>query len=280
MSSRFLGRGRRTTSGRRDFDYPVRPVPRYGYGKPAHARLERLIAAGSEDYRIRLESFLDFRHDLLQIPLDPADPETPSWHNGWFQGLDAVALYALLAQTKPSRYVEIGSGFSTKFARRAIRDQQLPTRIISIDPSPRSAVDALCDEVIRTPIEDAHLDATLGRLTAGDVLFLDGSHRCFQNSDVSVVFLEVLPELEPGVLVHFHDIFLPWDYPPQMADRYYSEQYLLATALLSDRSLEVLLPNFFVSIRPDLHRVLSPLWDAFTWSATPTNGLSFWIRRG
>jgi predicted O-methyltransferase YrrM len=280
MSSRFLGRGRRTTSGRRDFDYPVRPVPRYGYGKPAHARLERLIAAGSEDYRIRLESFLDFRHDLLQIPLDPADPETPSWHNGWFQGLDAVALYALLAQTKPSRYVEIGSGFSTKFARRAIRDQQLPTRIISIDPSPRSAVDALCDEVIRTPIEDAHLDATLGRLTAGDVLFLDGSHRCFQNSDVSVVFLEVLPELEPGVLVHFHDIFLPWDYPPQMADRYYSEQYLLATALLSDRSLEVVLPNFFVSIRPDLHRVLSPLWDAFTWSATPTNGLSFWMRRG
>jgi hypothetical protein len=100
------------------------------------------------------------------------------------------------------------------------------------------------------------------------------------NSDATVSFLDVLPRLAPGVLVEFHDICLPWDYPIQFKDFYYSEQYLLAAYLLAEGdTIEIVLPNFFVSTEPELHHVLDPLWDRFTWSATPTNGLSFWIRK-
>jgi len=258
-------------------DYPVRPDPRYGYGRPPHPALQRMIEGGTAGYEARLRSFLAYADDLGRIALDSADPGQPSWHNGWFQGLDAIALYCMLAEAKPTRYVEIGSGNSTKFARRAVEDHDLATRIRSIDPAPRSEVDALCDEVIRQPFEEVD-PGHLSDLEAGDIVFFDDSHRCFTNSDVTVAFLELLPSLPPGVLVEFHDIFLPWDYPPQMSDRYYSEQYLLATALLFGERLEVVLPNFYVSINPSLYHLLDPIWDRFVWSATPTNGLSFWLR--
>jgi len=258
-------------------DYPVRPAPRYGYGRPPHPGLHQLIDAGRNGYEQVLRSFLGYADGLGRIELDSADLHQPSWHNGWFQGLDAIALYCLLGETRPARYVEIGSGHSTRFARRAISDLGLPTRIRSIDPQPRAEIDGLCDELIRRPLEEVGPDA-ISDVAAGDIVFFDNSHRCFTNSDVTVAFLELLPDLPPGVLVQFHDIFLPWDYPPQMSDRYYSEQYLLATALLSGARLEVILPNFYVSISPELYHVLDPIWDRFVWSATPTNGLSFWVR--
>ena len=67
------------------------------------------------------------------------------------------------------------------------------------------------------------------------------------NSDVTVFFLEIVPRLRSGVLLHVHDIFLRWDYPPDCNDRYYSEQYVLAAALLAGKPLlEVVLPNFFL----------------------------------
>ena len=83
----------------------------------------------------------------------------------------------------------------------------------------------------------------------------------FTNSDVAVIFLEVLPRLQPGVLVHLHDIFLPYDYPPEWRDRYYSEQYVLAAMLLGQTSrFNVALPNAFIGRDPELRAVLAPLW--------------------
>ncbi len=129
---------------------------------------------------------------------------------------------------RPKRFVEVGSGDSTRSAsrRRSIRDHSLPTLITSIDPTPRAEIDKLCDFVIRKPLEEVELDV-FDELGPGDFLFIDGSHRSFSNSDVTVAFLDVLPRLRAGVVVHFHDIFWPYDYPPEWADRYYSEQYLL-----------------------------------------------------
>jgi hypothetical protein len=110
----------------------------------------------------------------------------------WFIELDAVALYGFIATRKPRRYVEIGSGTSTKFARRAVTDHSPRTEIISIDPDPRSEIDALCDDVMRMPLEDVPADFFAG-LCADDILFFDGSHRAFQNSDVTVFFCGRLP---------------------------------------------------------------------------------------
>jgi hypothetical protein len=143
-------------------------------------------------------------------------------------------LYSLLAQHNPRHYVEVGSGNSTKFARRAIRDHGLQTRITSIDPFPRAEIDSICDRVIREPVEHVALD-TFDMLQPGDILFIDSSHRTFMNSDVTALSLDVLPRLPAGVIVEVHDITLPGDYPPQWTGRYYSEQYLLAAYLLGPR---------------------------------------------
>jgi hypothetical protein len=196
-----------------------------------------------------------------------------------FQGLDAVALYCFMAQWRPRRYIEVGSGNSTKFVHQAIVDHDLATEVTSIDPNPRAEIDHLCSHVVRSRLEDIDL-AIFDELEAGDVCFIDGSHRCFTNSDTTVALIDVLPRLVPGVNVHIHDIFLPWDYPPQMNDWYYSEQYVVAAYLLGGQMFEVVLPNFFICLEPSLHELLAPFWRTFTWAAMPTNGTSMWLRKG
>ena len=199
------------------------------------------------------------------------------------------ALYCMLFEFRPKRFVEVGSGDSTRFARRAIRDHSLPTLITSIDPTPRAEIDKLCDFVIRKPLEEVELDV-FDELGPGDFLFIDGSHRSFSNSDVTVAFLDVLPRLRAGVVVHFHDIFWPYDYPPEWADRYYSEQYLLGCYLLGDRGSEVkvLLPNAFVAQDGELAGICKPLleiagirWPGDSMSAPyGIAGASFWFQLG
>ncbi len=260
-------------------DYPVDSTPRYGYGRPPHRRLYQRLERGRADYAALLEQFLTLTEHLCAIPRDETGRiERPCWRNGWLAGLDVVALYSLLALTNPKRYLEIGSGTSTRFARQAIREHALGTTVTSIDPHPRSEVDSLCDEVIRKPLERADL-SIFGELTEGDVLFVDGSHRTLMNSDVTVAFLDILPDLQPGVLVEMHDIYLPWDYPPEWAQRFYSEQYLLAAYLLApEQPFDVVLPNFFATIEPDLAGILQPLWSRLELTDFDTWGQSFWLR--
>ena len=84
-------------------------------------------------------------------------------------------------------------------------------------------------------------------LKASGILFINNSHRVLPNSDVVVLFLEVLPWLAPGVIVHIHDVYLPHDYPKFMCDRGYSEQYFLATFLLANPAkYKTLLTNYFI----------------------------------
>ena len=130
-------------------DYKVDPTPRWGFGKPTHPRLEALIGAGKEGYRELLESFEEYREDFLAIPERSEDPSQPSRDNGYFAGLDALALYSFLRQRQPKRYIEIGSGNSTRFASRAIRDCGSSTEIVSIDPHPRVEMDNLSDRIVR-----------------------------------------------------------------------------------------------------------------------------------
>ncbi len=253
----------------------MRSRPRWGYDKPPHPELARLVEAGRDRYAEHLESMVPLADELAEIAFD-ADGREPRWVNTYFQGLDAASLYSFLVQRRPGTYLEIGAGHSTRFARRAIERHELPTRIVSIDPSPRAALSGLTDEHIQTPLEEVDL-SVFERLTAGDLLLVDGSHRVFTNSDVTVVFCEILPRLPRGLLVYVDDVFLPWDYPPQLSDLFWSEQYLLAAWLLAGDRLEVTLPNFWISTQPELHRILAPLWDRFTWAAVPTNGTGFWL---
>jgi hypothetical protein len=259
-------------------DYPVKAVPRYGFGKPAHPELSTILSARDENYRATLSSFLQFSDYLLKISLrEPKTSTKPSWINRWLEGLDTLALYGFVAGRKPAMYLEVGSGYSTKVVRRAIKDQGLPTKLVSIDPQPRAEINDLCDRVIRQPLENCDL-SIINELKAGDIFFLDGSHRSFMNSDVTVFFLEILPRLKPGVIVHIHDIYLPMDYPPDRSHWYYSEQYLLAAGLLAGhKNYEVLLPNFYIASTPGVAGVLTDFWRQPQLAGVAQSGCSFWL---
>ena len=268
-------------------DYPVNASSRYGYGKRYHPQLLALLDAGRQEYGKRLLGFCALRQALGRIPVKPTEAQEPYWGQDWFSQLDAVALYGMLCEFRPRRLLEVGSGHSTKFARRAIRDHSISTRITSIDPAPRAEIDQLCDSIIRLPLEQVDLHV-FDELDAGDFLFIDTSHRAFGNSDVTVAFLDVLPRLRPGVIVHFHDIFWPSDYPPRWANRYYSEQYLLAASLLADagRDIQILMPVAFVARDAELAAICKPLLDVpgvetadlSTWPFGVEGG-SIWLRR-
>ena len=263
-------------------EYKVDMKPRYGYGKKPHALLYQLIQKNEAAYRSVINDILKFKEVFNAIKT--ADKETnenePAWNNGFFPGLDVVTLYTLLNTYKPARYIEIGSGNSTKVARKSIRDNKLSTKITSIDPFPRATIDHLADEVIRLPLENMqdYKMITEG-LQANDVLFIDNSHRCLPNSDATVCFLELLPQLKPGVIVHIHDIYLPYDYPQEMCDRFYSEQYVLAAFLLANPArYEVVFPGIYVSEEPALAKLLEPLWQSENTKTVERHGGSFWLR--
>ncbi len=192
-------------------DYPVPdPTPRYGYGKPPHSGLYEIIDSNRSVYEQYLSIFIGYEEDFTRIPAgSPHDAgEEPCWINGYLPGLDGVAIYSLLARTNPGRYFEIGSGSSTKFARRAIIDHDLRTKIVSWDPRPRSEIDAICDEIHRVALEKADL-SQFEDLDAGDIIFVDDGHRVFTNYGPTVFFLDIMPRLKSGVIVGIHDIYLP-----------------------------------------------------------------------
>ena len=260
--------------------YPVYPAPRYGYhGNEPHFQLYQIMNKHRDMYSVQLENCKKYEDYLLRIRTTEADDaEEPYWGNPWFSGLDAVTLYTFIASRKPKIYLEIGSGNSTKFARKAIQDHNLNTKIISVDIHPRAEIDALSDEIIRQPLEETDL-ILFDRLTKDDILFFDGSHRCFMNSDVTVFFLEVLPRLPSDILIHIHDIYLPYDYPPERALHYESEQYLVAAMLLGEcTKYEIVLPNKFLISDESLISTLDGLWKS-TRSKIAKEGASFWVRK-
>jgi predicted O-methyltransferase YrrM len=254
--------------------YPVVAEPRFGYRIPPHSEITTLFASQREDYRKILCRFRTYSDDLRKIPLVDSTSEA-SWINRMMPPLDSLALYSLLRLHRPKLYIEVGSGYSTKMARRAVQDGALQTTIVSIDPHPHAEIDSICNEVIRKSMETVEV-SIFDRLQAGDVLFVDGSHCCYMNSDVTVFFLEVLPRLRSGVIVQIHDIALPYDYPPEMAERYYSEQYLLACCLTHGNRYKVLLPNHFVARDPELSALVGDLWQDDL-AELKTEGMSLWL---
>jgi hypothetical protein len=259
-----------------ELDFPVVPRVRYGWGETPHPGLQLLISASEERYQNHINSFLPFLDMLAAIPARATCHSEPHWVNDWFPAFDAISLYAFLAIRKPRWFIEIGSGTSTKFARRAIRDHSLRTSIVSIDPTPRSEVDAICDKVVRLPLEqiDGQFFNNIG---PDDILFFDGSHRSFQNSDATVFFTEVIPNLADGTMVGVHDIFLPHDYPADWLRRYYSEQYLLASWLLGGVRLRIELPILYCTKTPHLHALLDKFWKLTPLNEALHSGGIFWF---
>jgi hypothetical protein len=178
---------------------------------------------------LKIEVIEKYAADLEAIGSEP--PPAPRWNQDWFPRLDAAAAYAMVRETKPRRIVEVGSGHSTRFLARAVADGGLATRITAIDPAPRASIEALGVEWLRMPVQRVAAFPALGQ---GDILFIDSSHQLKPGSDVDFLLNAVLPLLSAGVRVHFHDIFLPDDYPAEWAWRRYNEQAAVASLIAND----------------------------------------------
>jgi hypothetical protein len=175
-----------------------------------------------------LGSIEKFSGDLERIGNQP--PPAPRWTQDWFPRLDAAAAYAIVRATRPRRIVEVGSGHSTRFLARAVADERLATRITAIDPRPRATLAGLPVDWLAMPVQQAGPEI-FSALEPGDILFIDSSHQVKPGSDVEFLLERALPRLAGGVRVHFHDIFLPDDYPAAWAWRRYNEQQAVARLL-------------------------------------------------
>lgn len=172
-------------------------------------------------------------------------------NNGLFQGADAIALYSMLRTRRPRRVIEVGSGFSSAVmldTNELFLDHRI--RFTFIDPAPLRLHELLRGEDKHAVeiVEGLVMDVPLGlfeQLEANDILFIDSSHVGKFGSDVTWILGEVLPRLKPGVVVHFHDIFWPFDYPPHwfLMGRAWNEAYLLRAFLTHNDAFSIL---FFV----------------------------------
>jgi predicted O-methyltransferase YrrM len=181
----------------------------------------------------------------------------PRLDQDWFARLDAALLYGFIREQRPGRIVEIGSGHSTRFAVRAVRDAGSHAKITAIDPAPRASLAGLPVQLMRCLLQDAS-PALLAMLQAGDLLVIDSSHVAVPGSDVDLLLNDVLPRLAAGVVVHVHDIFLPDPYPESWAWRGYNEQVAVG-ALLQGGAYEILFSSHFMTTRRADRLAASPL---------------------
>jgi Methyltransferase domain len=171
----------------------------------------------------------------------------PRFDQAWFPTLDAAAAYAMVCRARPARIIEIGSGHSTRFLARAIADEALETALVCIDPAPRAPLRGLPVRWIEDVVQRAP-ETLFEELQASDVLFVDSSHVLMPGTDVDRLLNRVLPGLAAGVLIHFHDIFLPDPYPAVWAWRGYNEQQAIAP-LLQGPAYECLFASHYVATR-------------------------------
>jgi predicted O-methyltransferase YrrM len=184
------------------------------------------------------------------MPLfERTEREPYHYHNGYFETVDAEIAYCMIRHCKPKRVVEIGTGYSTRVIAAALEKNlecdKIGGRLISVDPNPeRFSRDGWKHLVEQVPVAVQDLDLEFfDTLENSDVLFIDSSHVVAVGSDVVREYLQILPRLRPGVLVHIHDIFLPSDYPRDVVTEnlvFWSEQYLLHAFLSFNSAFKIL----------------------------------------
>ena len=222
---------------------------------------------------------------LLKLPVTETDIKKPYLDNYYFGLYDAASLGAVMQYFKPGKIIEIGSGLSTWYMRLFKEQFSLPTIITCIDPYPRAEIDAVADEVIRQPLEKA-IAHNLSGLQSGDIAFLDGSHYVYQGNDTLTFLFKFMPSLPSGVIIHIHDIYLPYDYEQVVTAQLWNEQYLVAAMLLAGfKGFEILHPAFYLSqTNPQVISNLAAINEElknrdFNLRKDHSKGFSFWMRK-
>jgi hypothetical protein len=214
-----------------------------------------------------------------------APPWTYYTRNDYYDNVDGYILYSMIRHFRPRRIIEIGSGNTTYIsaqaaARNRTDDAAYSCDITAIEPYPNPVLRAGfpgLTRLIASKVEDVPL-STFEALDENDILFIDSSHVVRTGSDVIYEFLEIVPRLRKGVLVHAHDIFLPQEYPKKWTlevNRYWTEQYLLQAFLAFNDAFEVLLPTAYVQTHaPQVMEESFPGFRRDGWLYS-----NFWMRK-
>lgn len=227
--------------------------------------------------QIELMSKFNYQAELLQHPINK-NQDKYYYQNKSFESGDAELYYSMIREYQPEKIIEIGSGFSTLIAIEAIAKNNNQCSITCIEPYEMEWLESLNLEVIRDKVELLSPDTFLA-LEADDILFIDSSHIIRPQGDVLFEILEILPKLNQGVMVHFHDIFTPNDYPIKwLTDefRLWNEQYLLEAFLSNNAEFEIVCSlNLLTRAHPDVVNRAFPIHAKVP---NPNPG-SFWIRK-
>jgi len=217
--------------------------------------------------------FPAYRAEYERFPRQPSPSAGFYLDNGYFEAVDAEVLYCMVRHFRPRTVVEVGSGFSTLVTRLALQANGGEGRLVAIDPEPRTSIVGAIGEHIRSPVQavDPSVFAELGE---NDILFVDSSHVVCTGGDVNFLIFDVLPRLRPGVLVHVHDVFLPYEYPARWIAAGNTEQYLLLAFLAYNRAFEVIWPGHYMRMRHP-----PEVMAAFPSCSEVTHPGSFWLRR-
>jgi hypothetical protein len=251
----------------------VIPKPKAGPAKFRCQGIEWNESLVDEIMEGPLVVYADEYNQFRSTPTD--NPDHFYSNNPFFGFVDAAVCYALIRNGEPATVVEIGSGHSSRVIRAAL-DQNGSGRLVSIDPNPRASVADVSDEHLPMVVQKMQSE-WFEELSDDSILFIDSSHQAGTGSDVNFLFLEVLPALQPGVLIHIHDIYLPDDYPIHWnIDRKfnYSEQYLLQALLTFSSGFRVVWPGRWVlqNKRTELSALMRP-------GEKLERHCSFWMQR-
>jgi hypothetical protein len=257
----------------------------------------------------RLQEQIDRLHtDLLPFSEEWTFPEFANgdahkfhFNNGFFERVDAEVTYSFVRHRKPRRIVEIGSGNTTLVMATALRKNQaegFESELISIEPYPapflKDGLNGLT-ELIEKPVQQVPVEF-FRSLRKGDILFIDSSHVVSMDSDVLYELLRIVPEVAPGVLIHFHDIFTPLDYPEKFVMTnlcFWGEQYMLESFLAFNSSFNVMWSSCAMQqFHPEILNAAFPGWQgsfhrmpaelkvfAPTLDSKNVMPCSFWIER-
>lgn len=211
------------------------------------------INLNEKSQRETLDEYISYYHEL-PFPEIKTSGYRYYYENGWFSYSDAIFLYSFLRKHMPKRIIEIGSGFSSAVILDTIEVffSQKPD-VTFIEPFPDRLLSLLEDrdkpkiKLLEKKVQDVPIENFLS-LESGDLLFIDSSHVVKCGSDLHFIFFEVLPRLKPGVFVHFHDVFFPFDYPSEslIEGIFWNENYFLRAFLSYNSEWSIQFFNTYV----------------------------------
>ncbi len=235
-----------------------------------------ILTEFSEKFKLEYESFPEKQTSI---------PHQFYKKNIFLGAVDAEILHCMVRYLKPKRIIEIGSGFSTYVSAQAIlenkKENGCECELIAIEPYPNSVLKGGfpgLSELKSVQVQEVPVTEFL-KLEENDILFIDSSHVLKIGGDVQYEFLEILPRLKSGVVVHVHDIFLPAEYPRELIyrdKRFYTEQYLLQAFLTFNSHFEIIWAASYMHLKHP--EKLEAAFSSYKRNSKHIPG-SFWIKR-